>query len=396
MMSGFEGRLKPDTTNAHLVSCVVSGFSRTILLLAAFAVQAAPVLAQQPAPPKGTLERITVHGRSLEGNLEGDSPDRPVVVYLPPSYATDTARRYPVLYFLHGYTATAEAYVKSLAMPDSIDRAIAAGAREMIVVIPDAFTKYSGSMFSNSPTTGDWETFVAGDLTTFIDGRYRTTASREGRGLAGHSMGGYGTMRIGMKQPAAFAALYAMSSCCLMNDPAARGAGPGPRGDAAGRGAAPAGRGDGRGGAAGRGAAGRGAAGRGDAGRGDAGRGGGMANALSAQAAAWAPNTKAAPYFDLPTKDGEIQPLIAAKWIANSPLVMVDQYVPALRSMRAIALDIGNQDPFVGTNTQLGESLTRLGITHTFEVYEGDHGNRIRERFESQVLRFFSQHLTAR
>jgi enterochelin esterase-like enzyme len=192
-------------------------------------------VAQQPT---GTLERHTVHGRALDGNLEGDSPDRPVVVYLPPSYATDTTRRYPVLYFLHGYTATAEAYVKSLAVPDSIDRAIAAGARDMIIVIPDAFTKYSGSMFSNSPTIGDWETFIARDLTEFIDTRYRTIAARDGRGLAGHSMGGYGTMRIGMKQPGAFAAMYAMSSCCLMNDPAARGAGPGPRGDnAAARGA---------------------------------------------------------------------------------------------------------------------------------------------------------------
>jgi enterochelin esterase-like enzyme len=343
------------------------------LVAACVGVVAAAPAARQPAPPKGTLERLTVHGRALEGNLEGDSPDRPVVVYLPPSYAKDTARRYPVLYFLHGYTATAEAYVTSLAIPDSIDRAVAAGAREMIVVIPDAFTKYSGSMFSNSPTTGDWETFIAQDLTTFIDKRYRTMASRDGRGLAGHSMGGYGTMRIGMKQPSAFAALYAMSSCCLMNDPAARGAGPGPRGNAAARGAE---RGDGRGAGAG--------------------RGGGMANALSAQAAAWAPNAKTPPFFDLPTKDGELQPLIAAKWIANSPLVMVDQYVPALKSMRAIALDIGNQDPFVGTNTQLAESLTRLDVTHTFEVYDGDHGNRIRERFESHVLRFFSQHLIAR
>ena len=328
---------------------------------------------QQATSPKGALERITVHGRSLEGNLEGDSPDRPVVVYLPPSYAKDTNRRYPVLYFLHGYTATAEAYVKALAVPDSIDRAIAAGAREIIVVIPDAFTKYSGSMFSNSPTIGDWETFIAQDLPAFIDNRYRTIASRDGRGLAGHSMGGYGTMRIGMKQPASFAALYAMSSCCLMNDPAARGAGPGPRGDAPTRGANQ-GRGDGRG----------------------AGRGGGMANALSAQAAAWAPNTKTAPFFDLPTKDGELQPLIAAKWIANSPLVMVDQHVPALKSMRAIALDVGDKDPFVTTNRQLNEALTRLDVANTLEVYDGDHGNRVRERFESQVLRFFSQHLSAR
>lgn len=337
--------------------------------------------AQQPAPAKGTLERITVHGRALEGNLEGDSPDRPVVVYLPPSYLRDTTRRYPVLYFLHGYTATAEAYVKSLAMPDSIDRAIAAGAREMIVVIPDAFTKYSGSMFSNSPTTGFWETFVADDLTAAIDKRYRTVASRDGRGLAGHSMGGYGTMRIGMKQGHAFGALYAMSSCCLMNDPAAG------RGGAAGRGNA-AGRGDG-----GRGAV---AQGRG-AGQAAPARGGGMANALSAQAAAWAPNPKNAPdFFDVPTKDGEIQPLVAAKWIANSPLVFVDQYVPSLKSMRAIALDVGDKDPFVTTNRQLADALTRLDVPHTIEVYDGDHGNRVRERFEMHVLPFFSRHLTAR
>ena len=340
---------------------------------------AASVAAQSAGSRKGSLERITVHGRALEGNLEGDSPDRPVVVYLPPSYANEPRRRYPVLYFLHGYTATAEAYVKSLAVPDSIDRAIASGAREMIVVIPDAFTRYSGSMFSNSPTTGDWETFIARDLPEHIDMRYRTVATRDGRGLAGHSMGGYGTMRIGMKQPAAFAALYAMSSCCLMNDPAGRGA-------AAGRGA------DGRGAAEGRGAGdGRGA----DAGRGaPSGRGGGMANALSAQAAAWAPNPLNPPqFFDLPTRNGEIQPLIAAKWIANSPLVMVDQYAPALKSMRAIAIDVGDRDPFATTNTQLGESLTRLQVSHTFQVYEGDHGNRIRERFETHVLPFFSRSL---
>jgi enterochelin esterase-like enzyme len=343
----------------HLLPCV------SLLALLTFTIASGERAgAQQPAPAKGTLERIMVHGRALEGNLEGDSPDRPVVVYLPHSYARDTSRRYPVLYFLHGYTATAEAYVKSLAIPDSIDRAIAAGAREMIVVIPDAFTKYSGSMFSNSPTTGFWETFVADDLTAYIDKRYRTIAAKDGRGLAGHSMGGYGTMRIGMKQGHAFGAMYAMSSCCLMNDPAGRGAGAG-RSNASGRGDSPAGR-----------------------------AGGALANALSAQASAWAPNVNKPPeYFDLPSKDGEIQPLVAARWVANSPLVMLDQYVPALKSMRAIALDVGDRDPFVTTNRQLADMLTRVGIAQTLEVYEGDHGNRLRERFETRVLPFFSRQL---
>jgi len=82
-----------------------------IVALLMFAV-ASPATAGQQAPAKGTLERITVHGRALEGNLEGDSPDRPVVVYLPPGYARDTNRRYPALYFLYGYTATAEGAVR--------------------------------------------------------------------------------------------------------------------------------------------------------------------------------------------------------------------------------------------------------------------------------------------
>jgi S-formylglutathione hydrolase len=122
-----------------------------------------------------------------------------------------------------------------------------------------------------------------------------------------------------------------------------------------------------------------------------------MANALSAQAAAWAPNPKNPPdFFDLPTKDGQVQPLIAAKWPANSPLLMVDQHVPALKSMRGIAIDVGDKDPFVTTNNQLDQALTRLDVAHTLEVYDGDHGNRVRERFETKVLSFFSRLLAAK
>src|SRR5438874_12898497 len=55
-------------------------------------------------PARGSVERIKVHGRSLEGNLEGDSPDRDVLVYLPVSYKSSPSRRYPVVYMLHGFT----------------------------------------------------------------------------------------------------------------------------------------------------------------------------------------------------------------------------------------------------------------------------------------------------
>src|SRR3970282_608594 len=161
----------------------------------------AGALAAQPAEDaagllQGTLERIKVHGPSLEGNLEGDDPTRDVVVYLPPSYAEEPERRFPVVYFLHGYTVGAEAYVRFLGLPEVADRAIASGTREMIVVLPDAFTVYSGSMYSNSPTTGDWEGYVAHDLVTYIDEHYRTIANRESRGLAGHSVGGHGTLSM--------------------------------------------------------------------------------------------------------------------------------------------------------------------------------------------------------
>ena len=122
--------------------------------------------------------------------------------------------------------------------------------------------------------------------------------------------------------------------------------------------------------------------------------GGALANALSAQAAAWAPNPQNPPqFFDLPTKDGQVQPLIAAKWVTNSPLVMVDQYVPNLKRYRAIGMEVGTQDPFLATNTQLDQSLTRLGIQHHFETYDGDHGNRIKARFAEKLLPFFSANL---
>lgn len=69
--------------------------------------------ADAPQAPSGTIERVTVPGPALEGNLEGSPSDRQVVVYLPPSYRTEATRRYPVLYFLHGYIATGEIYTKT-------------------------------------------------------------------------------------------------------------------------------------------------------------------------------------------------------------------------------------------------------------------------------------------
>jgi S-formylglutathione hydrolase len=342
---------------------------------------------------KGTVEKVSVHGAALQGNLEGDSPDRDVFIYLPPGYATSRNQRYPVVYLLHGYGLTGERWMTFTNLAAAADKDIAAGTmKEMILVNPDAFTKYSGSMYSASVTTGDWESFIADDLVAYVDSHYRTIANRMSRGLGGHSMGGYGTIRIGMKRPDVFGSLYIMSACCLMNQPFAGGnRGAGARGAApeAARGASPEGA---------RGEAGQAARGQGERGRGAGqgrGRGNGFGNVQAALAAAFSPNPKNPPdYFDNPIKDGEPQPLVIAKWAANSPLAMLDQYVTNLKKYNAIMGEVGLQDGLAASNKQMDQILTDFGVTHTFETYEGDHTNRVVERIEQKVLPFFSSKLS--
>lgn len=75
----------------------------------------------------GAVEKIKVHGSSLEGNLEGDPAERDVFVYLPPSYASQPNRRYAVVYFLHGYGATADRYWQLMTVPDAADKVMNAG-----------------------------------------------------------------------------------------------------------------------------------------------------------------------------------------------------------------------------------------------------------------------------
>src|SRR6266542_5944202 len=161
------------------------------------------------------VEHIEVHGAALEGNLEGDAVDRDVFVFLPPSYSKENSRRYPVVYALHGYSIGAEQWTHEIHVPQTIEGAFAQGSKEMIVVLPDSKTLHNGSMYSSSVTTGDFENFIAHDLVSYIDAHYRTIPERTSRGLVGHSMGGYGATRIGMKHADVFGSLYIMSPCCL-------------------------------------------------------------------------------------------------------------------------------------------------------------------------------------
>ena len=312
----------------------------------------------------GTVERIKIHGRALEGNLEGDSPDRDVAVYLPPSYKTAKHRRYPVIYFLHGFTDSVEKWFFDekhwINLPKVLDKSLLrADVREMIVVMPDAFTRFQGSMYSSSATTGDWETYITRELIAYIDARYRTLARPESRGLAGHSMGGYGTIRIGMKYPEVFSSIYAMSPCCLGATTRAGRNAEAVQSDA------------------------------------DIAKADFFTKATLASAAAWSPNPKKPPFFiDLPTANGEQQPAVLAKWSANAPLVVIDQYIFNLRRLKAIAFDAGAQDGFIAATVKtLDQILNNYQLAHTFEIYEGDHVNHVADRIETKLMPFFSNNL---
>ena len=337
-----------------------------------FIVASSALLVQQISGQarQGTVERIKVHGKSLEGNLSGDSPDRDVSIYLPPSYKTEKNRRYPVVYMLHGFTDSDDKWfgmVKHwINLPEVLNKTFADGkTREMIVVMPNAFTRFKGSMYSNSVTVGDWETFVTKELVSYMDSHYRTLAQASSRGLAGHSMGGYGTMRLGMKSQDVYSSIYALSPCCM------------------------------------------------DAPRPNPGMKVIMKNieavktdedvakqnflglAMLASAAAWSPNPKNPPlYIDLPYHDGEVVPDILARQHANATLIAIHQHIPTLKRLKAIGLDAGTKDIGIHAATkELDKVLTDYGIAHMYESYDGDHLNRIAERLQTKTLPFFSQNL---
>jgi S-formylglutathione hydrolase FrmB len=317
-----------------------------------------------PGAKPVTVEHIKVHGAALENNLEGDAVDRDVFVFLPPGYAKEKHRRYPVVYAMHGYSIGAEQWTHEIHVPQTIEGAFAEGAKEMIVVLPDSKTVHNGSMYSSSATTGDFEQFIARDLIAYIDAHYRTIPNRLSRGLVGHSMGGYGAARIGMKHADVFGSLYIMSPCCLSVRP------PGPANPELEKTLEAVKTPE------------------------DSAKLPFFPRAMLASAAAWSPDPKNPPlYLDLPFKDGAPQPDVLAKWAANAPLAFVDQYIGQLRQYRAIAIDVGDKDGLRIDAGKLHDVLDKYQIANSFETYPGTHTSAVADRFQNHVMKFFSQNL---
>jgi enterochelin esterase-like enzyme len=173
----------------------------------------APTLAPSVVPAR--VETISVASPALGGYRDT------VDVVLPPGYASDPARRYPVLYLLHGFPGHPSDFLTIGDIAAQEAKLVAAGKmRPVILVMPTGTRSYfTDEEWANGVISGNqWETFVARDLVNAIDARYRTIRSGSGRGLAGYSEGGYGALNIGLHHPGEFGLLESWSGYMLADD----------------------------------------------------------------------------------------------------------------------------------------------------------------------------------
>jgi S-formylglutathione hydrolase FrmB len=302
------------------------------------------------------------HSRALEGNPLGDPADRRVPMYLPASY--DESKRYPSLYLLAAFGGRGFKFLNDDLWEENIqqrlDRLIAAGnMRPMVVVMPDASTRYGGSQYVNSAGTGNYEDHIL-ELVTFIDERYPTLPQSASRAVAGHSSGGFGALWLAMRHPDVFGLVADHSGdkgfelayqpdfgellryaervgeqglAELLRDP-----GVGLR----------------------------------------TGTPHGVLNLL-AMASVYSPNAKAPLGFDLPMdlKTGQLRQDVWERWLAHDPCASVRAHADALRSLRLLYIDCGRFDEY---NLLYGarlfiEKLREHKIPHHYEEYDGSHRN---------------------
>jgi enterochelin esterase-like enzyme len=316
----------------------------------------------------GKVEHAVINAKSLQ-NIGGENPNRKVSIYLPPNYES-SQEHYPVIYYLHGFMGTDSLYTN---MKNILDEGIRTKKiRPFILVQADHYTLFEGSFYSNSTLTGNWDEFESKELVAYIDKSYRTIPNRDSRGIAGHSMGGYGAFKIGMLHPEIFSSIYALSPGLLAmvkefgaNSNAYKEVQYVKNQEELKKTYYP--------------------------------------KVLVAVARAWSPNPNKPPFYcDFPfSYEGDkmvINQAVLDKWEANMPVYMVNKYADNLRKMKAIKLDWGRNDAarFPIQIGMLSQRLENLGINHFAEEYIGDHGNKIWTsdgRVLNDLLPFFNDYL---
>jgi enterochelin esterase family protein len=317
-----------------------------------------------------------IQSSHLAGNLLGNETVRDLVVYLPPSYSEAGNRRYPVAYLLHGYSNRALywPYGPALAfgalhppIGDVIEEAIEEyQAKEMIVVMPDGWSRFGCSQWVDSPVTGNFEKYVVQEVVSHVDRNYRTLPQGQSRGIFGISSGGFGAWHLGSRNPDIFAAVSMLSAGSYFEltckpffykyyDQIFPNAPAGPvEGDV-------------------------------------------VSWMCYGMSQAYAPNTSRPPhYFDFAVEypTGDVNKEVWAKWLALDPVVSWEPRLPNLRKLRALLLDAGRNDELElhFGHRLLSKNLKAVGVRHDFEEHSGTHTSLMFERIKFS-LGWFSHSL---
>jgi S-formylglutathione hydrolase FrmB len=313
---------------------------------------------------RGNVQVIEFESEVLRGNPAGDPAVRRIPVWTPPSYAQDADRRYPVLYVLSGFTGRGRMLLNdnawSPSLDDRLDRLVSSGrCGEMIVVMPDCLTRFGGSQYLNSAATGRYADHLAGELVGWVDANFRTRATRDARGIAGKSSGGFGAITMGLERPDVFGAVACHSgdmyfefcygpdlpkTCSVLQEAG------GVRAFLEKFEAKP-----------------------------QKGKDDFLALNILAMAACYSPDPAAelgiALPFDLGTS--ALRPDVWERWRGHDPLLRIERCADALRSLRLLYLDCGTKDEFHlhhGARRFVRE-LGRLGIAHHYEEFDDAHMN---------------------
>lgn len=326
--------------------------------------------------------RVPIPAPSLADNLLGEAASRPIYVYVPPSYST-TNKRYPVIYYLPGFNDDGTG---GLSLADDIDNLIEGESiKEMIIVIISGRNVLGGSFYVNSPVTGRWEDLIVADVVGYIDANYRSIPQAAARGIAGHSMGGFGALNIAMRHPDVFGAMYSLSPGLFdregLNDapifspqsmiktflarerrlaemPVEQAVASMKR----------------------------------------------SPGFDLAYGAAFAPNPQEAPpYIDYPYQQAASGELVRddqvwARWEGGLGKLSekVQEYKDNLLRLRGLVIDYGRNDEFqwiVRGCEYLDAQLTGAGIPHQMVPFEGNHQGQLPQRIREHMLPFFSQTL---
>ena len=168
----------------------------------------------------GRIDEHVITSELLRDNPLGDPHERPLLVYVPPGYDDDPGRRYPAVYVIQGYTGHVGMWRNRSPyrqpFPETADAVFARGeAPPALVVFVDAWTKYGGSQFVDSPGTGRYHSYLCDEVVPWVDGHYRTLAAAPHRAISGKSSGGFGAMITPMLRPDLFGALATHSGDAL-------------------------------------------------------------------------------------------------------------------------------------------------------------------------------------